>query len=857
MANSLDDVIQQLREVGLDAPRNLDRAFTGYVRWRPSDEKKHKKSAWIRLYEYRSPKTQRIYITGAYGWRGEQWEIRPADKDWTPAERAAALEERKAAQKEADAKRQLDAQSAAEKAAKLWDRARDGAQGPLHPYLERKKVGAFGVRVGYGNTLYIPLRDLAGNLQGVQYIDADGSAKKFGTGVIKEGRFHLIGEVSPDHPIGFAEGYATAATCHMATGWPVVVCWDAGNIDAVVGAWRELYPEAKLVIFADDDRHLMSRLIDRLLDRHQVATTADELGKLGDHEWDLPDGATVHLKAGWGKDSNGTLRIQGSIEHTGKPTEILKLENAGRSKAIAAARRHKAAVLFPAFPADDTAGTDWNDLHAQIGLPAAREQLLKAFAEGGDPPKTRATSAAQGGGKKEKAPPPQDLSFLDRYTLIYGTTTVWDAKEQTIERLEALKAAYGKAIDWWLGSAERKMVSKSNVVFDPTGLVAKPDTHVNLFQGLEIEPDPKGKCDLIKAHLYQLCSEDDKLFHWVCCWLALPLQKPGSKLRTSLIMHGRMEGTGKSLMMDIMRRIYGRYSRSITQVQLQSEFNGWQSSMLFCVAEEVVSASERKNLKNLIQNMITNPVVQINEKNMPVREEASFANFAFLSNEQLPMLLNETDRRFTVINVEKVQTEDYFKALGDEIENGGVQAFYDWLLKYDLEGFNEYTRPFETKARMHLITLGMAPDQRFVKFWSMGLAELPFCSCTARDLYAAFRSWCRINGERYVANNTQFGRTVSECLDRMGAPQKRTVRYDAYSAAQVDKGDFTSDVNTSAQQGVVYFVPAQIQKLLTPEGDPSPDTMNEVCTDKPVYEKRIKQFQYQLARLVDVARRAF
>ena len=78
---------------------------------------------------------------------------------------------------------------------------------------------------------------------------------------------------------------------------------------------------------------------------------------------------------------------------------------------------------------------------------------------------------------------------------------------------------------------------------------------LNLFDRLPLEPKP-GDCQLIIKHLYSLCGEDDGLFHWVCCWLALPLQKLGTKMRTSLIIYGRMEGTGKSFMMDIMRRIW-------------------------------------------------------------------------------------------------------------------------------------------------------------------------------------------------------------------------------------------------------------------------------------------------------------
>ncbi len=849
MANSLDDVIDQLRSVGLSAPDNLDKAFSTYVRWKPECERKHKKSAWIRLFEWTSPTTTRRYISGAYGWRGDTWNIEASSREWSPAERAAEMEARKAAAKAAEADRLKDAETAQVKAKRMWDKGRDAAQGPLHPYLERKKVGAFGLKTGFNQRLMVPLRDLQGDLQGLQYISPDGKDKKFGTGTIKEGRFHLVGEVTDNVPIAFAEGYATAASGHMATGWPVVTCFDAGNLMEVAVSWRKLYPDHQFVFLADDDRHLMQRLVDRL-EQFGVHATINDVRQLGEHEWEIQDAPPVVLKAGWAKDANQVQSITGSIVQ-GDVTRMLKLENAGRSRATAAARKVKGFVVLPAFADKASTGTDWNDLHLAEGLEACRKQILAGLEAATKPEKSRATDAPQGGGKEAAV---VNLSFIDRFTLIYGTTTVWDAQEKGIIRLESMKAAFGKSVDWWLGSPERKMVSQANVIFDPTGKIAGPDTHVNLFDGLPIDPDKPGDCDLIIKHLHNLCGEDDALMHWVARWLALPLQRLGTKMRTSLILHGRMEGTGKSQMMDIMRRIYGRFSRSITQTQLQSEFNGWQSGMLFCVAEEVVSASERKNLKNLIQNMITCEVVQINEKNMPVREEASYANFAFLSNEQIPMLLNETDRRYTVIQVEQRHSPEYFKALGDQMDNGGVEAFYRWLIAYDLEDFTQYTLPFETKARLHLITLGMSPDQRFMKYWTLGQADLPFCTCTARDLYAAFRSWCRINGERFICNNTQFGRTATEVLDRMGAPPKSVKRFDAYTSTQIDKKEWGT---TEQQQSIVYFVPAHLQRT-KPGGKPGEgDEGQEDCMSGDVIQKRIRLFQAKLADLIEQGRRAF
>jgi len=892
MANSLDDVASQMKQVGIDVPPSVDlaKAFTKYLRWRPSCEKKPKKSAWARLFEYKSPKTGRVYITGAYGLRGDSWQVEATSQDWSPAERAEWLGQRKAAARQADAEREKEAETAAEKARRLWKSGREEGRSA---YLDRKKVRAFGLRFGFNAMLMVPLRDVEGTLHGLQWISPDGS-KLFGTGVRKEGRFHLIGELAANQPLVFAEGYATAASVHMATGWPVVVCFDAGNIEPVVAQWRKLYPKQALLIAADDDRFLLQRLCDRLA-RHGVAATPAELARLDqEHEWTVPGAAEgggdlmVLLKAGWAKDAAGVPFIQGSITISGQATPLdlgvdtegrpvsmsmpasaesqtLKLENAGRARALSCAKRDKARVFFPVFADAASTGTDWNDLHVAEGLDVCTGQLLRAF-EAPEPEKNRASGSPQGGGKKGGPPAgdtddPEYTDFLSRYTLVYGTTTVWDAhpKVRDLIRIESLKLAHGRLVDWWLGHPTRNMVPAKNVVFDPRGKCQLPE-YVNLFDRMPLEPDPHASCKLIVAHLYMLCHENDALFHWVASWLALPLQQPGTKMLTALVLHGRTEGTGKSLMMTVMRRIYGAYARTITQSQLQTDFNGWMSGLLFCVAEEVVSRQDRAHHQGILQDLITGDTVNINEKNMPLRVEENFTNFVFQSNSQIPMLLNKTDRRHTVIKVEREHPPEYFDAILAEMAAGGVEAFYHWLLHYDLQGFNKRTRPFENKDRMHLITLGMQPDQRFFSYWQSGLAGVPFVTCPASDLYTAFKAWCKLNGEKFVPNTTAFGRTVTDELERLGAPEKKKVRYWAYSEKVMVEGDWNEE--QVQQQAVVYFVQAAIERRGlggdAPEGEaqvPPPEALED-ATQPDARDARIKLFQAALHALIGSARRA-
>lgn len=863
MARDLDDVIRQMAAHGIQLPARVDlnAAFRNYLRFRPEGAKSPKKSAWVRLYEFKA-QSGRVYITGAYGNRGDTFTIEASDTAWTPAERAAWLEHRKEAEKAAAAERQAEGEKAATKAARMWKSGRDfGPQTPPHPYLERKRVGAFGVRLGFNQRLLVPLRDVVGQLHGVQYISPEGD-KIFGTGTLKEGRGHLIGELREGVPfLAFGEGYATCASVHMATGWPVVVCFDAGNLAAVMADYRKLYPELPMVVAADDDRHLHVRLVERLKNRGIICTVED-LRESMDREWRVPDGPHVVLQAGWKADAVGVMRIEGTITVNGTAERLL-LENAGQAKAHAAAKRFKARVVTPFFVDRSCPHTDWNDLHCAAGLDAVREQLTTAIDAPPENPGANARAPrgkGKGGGNDDGQWRDRegDMPFMERFTLIYGTTTVWDAQQREIIKLEAMKAAFGKRVDWWLGQTARQIVPSKNVVFDPTGKCRAPD-YVNLFDRLPLEPvRAPDRCARIVEHLWNLCQENDALCHWVTAWLAYPLQNPGAKMRTAILMHGKTEGTGKSKLGEIMRAIYGRYCTSVGQAELQRDFNDWMSARLFILAEEVVARQELSHLQGALQALVTQPTVQINTKNMPIREEGNHANFIFFSNQQVPIKLNPRDRRYTVIKVEQERPPEYFKAIDDELANGGAQAFYQYLLDYDLKGFNEHTRPFENRERVHLITLGMSPDQRFIEYWRSGYAGVPFCCCVASELYTAFKAWCRVNGERFVPTSTAFGNTVRDEMERMGQPPKMSKRYYAYSEKAVIDGDW-DEANMSHRQNILYFVNPE-SELLRPRavGDDPPKLPDPLpaATDAAFFNSRIKLFQAQLHELLASARRA-
>lgn len=123
-----------------------------------------------------------------------------------------------------------------------------------HAYLARKGVpAANGVRLDKYDNLVIPLRNSDGELRTLQYIKPDGT-KNLKKGAEKTGNFFVVGgELSPQRPVLYAEGYATAASLHLATGMPVVMTVDAGNLVTVSRNLKERYPDNHHIILGEDD----------------------------------------------------------------------------------------------------------------------------------------------------------------------------------------------------------------------------------------------------------------------------------------------------------------------------------------------------------------------------------------------------------------------------------------------------------------------------------------------------------------------------------------------------------------------------------------------------------------------------
>lgn len=251
----LDDALSQMREYGLII-RAEDVELGKIRRCDVEGDRPGSKNGWYSLFQTRLDDDTEI-IAGAYGsWKsGDSQRLLWGKKRFSRDERKKLNEQIKKQQRQAELLRNQIARRAAALATKAWNGA---AQVGTSPYLKRKKVQAYGLRFGKNGEALVPVTDIDGNVFGIQVIYPEktgpvGDKRYWPKGMKKKGRFFVIGTLERGKPIAFAEGYATAASIHEATEYPVVVTFDSGNIKPCAEAIRSRYPDSPLIFCADDD----------------------------------------------------------------------------------------------------------------------------------------------------------------------------------------------------------------------------------------------------------------------------------------------------------------------------------------------------------------------------------------------------------------------------------------------------------------------------------------------------------------------------------------------------------------------------------------------------------------------------
>lgn len=241
-----------------------DGGFTVWNDWSRQSDKYNSKDA---RDTWKSVKRHGGIGIGTLIGEAQQFGFSLNDNERTPISAEEIQARKKRREEEERKEQQLRAErmaQAAEQARNIWESATE-LEGDEHPYLKRKLVKSFGLRIGrfrnQDGALLVPIRNIDGQITSLQAIFQNenpqlGRDRDYLPGGQKRGCFHVIGNkpTGANPVIVICEGYSTGASIHMATGYCVVVAFDAGNVPTVAKLMRQQFGRATIVVAADNDQ---------------------------------------------------------------------------------------------------------------------------------------------------------------------------------------------------------------------------------------------------------------------------------------------------------------------------------------------------------------------------------------------------------------------------------------------------------------------------------------------------------------------------------------------------------------------------------------------------------------------------
>lgn len=211
-------------------------------------DKANSKNGWYLLYLDGVP-------SGVFGsWKkGQHWKWSAKNKNhMNTAEQKQQIDKIKDALKRRHLLKIKEQQEAALKAEDiLFECYRAN---PNYPYLVKKRIFPFYAHQS-GKNIVLPIVDLQRKLWSLQFISETGEKIFLSDGAIKSHFIPIQGFPDDGRKILITEGFATGATLAMKyPDYCVTAACNSGNLKHVAMKIRQTFPNAELVICADDDR---------------------------------------------------------------------------------------------------------------------------------------------------------------------------------------------------------------------------------------------------------------------------------------------------------------------------------------------------------------------------------------------------------------------------------------------------------------------------------------------------------------------------------------------------------------------------------------------------------------------------
>jgi hypothetical protein len=238
---------------------------------------------------------------------------------------------------------------------------------------------------------------------------------------------------------------------------------------------------------------------------------------------------------------------------------------------------------------------------------------------------------------------------------------------------------------WWINHAERRQYD--GIVYAPG--VTPREGVFNLWKGFRCEAR-KGDCGLYLRHLRDnICSGVEAHHRYLLNWMAKGVQHPDRQGEVAVVLRGQ-EGTGKGIFAKAYGGLFGPHFWHVSNSHhLVGHFNAHlqQCSALF--ADEAFFAGDR-SYESSLKALITEETLLIEPKGVDSYTTPNRIHLIIASNADWVIPAGAEARRFFMLDVSEArrQDRDYFRAIVNQLDNGGRESLLFELLHRDLSDFD-------------------------------------------------------------------------------------------------------------------------------------------------------------------------
>lgn len=326
---------------------------------------------------------------------------------------------------------------------------------------------------------------------------------------------------------------------------------------------------------------------------------------------------------------------------------------------------------------------------------------------------------------------------------------------------------------YWLGHAMRRQFDY--IRFMPQG---DKEGVYNLWRGFSFSPVP-GDCSLFLEHLKEnVCGGVEEYYDYFLKWMARGIQTPASPGEVAIVLRGG-KGVGKGTISKHYGKLFGRhYLQVANPSHLVGNFNAHLRDVIFLFADEAFFAGDKKH-ESVLKMLVTEDSIAIEAKGVDIESYPNYVHLIMASNDPHVIRASGDERRYFVLEVgaTKRRNTRYFKAIQNQMEDGGYEALLYLLQELNLEGFEVRNAP-ETGALQEQKLLSLNIDEewwyrklqngRIIESDSDWKAEVT-CDRVISDFTAYAEKW-KFNRR---GNETSLGRFLSRVCPHIKRTQCR------------------------------------------------------------------------------------